>query len=475
MRKRIVTQIRLQGRAPLVTLVSGQSDLTIDAGFYRLARIGDFVWEDTNLNNVQDPFEPALENVSVTLTGTKGTDGSLVNLVTTTDNMGRYDFNNLTPGSYVVTFTRPGSQYLSVVPNFGSDDTKDSDADAVTGQTQSYQLKSGEYNNTVDAGYYRCAKVGDFVWLDFGSNANVQDGGDLGINNVQVQLFQAFTNTLIETQLTRNSPIDGRPGYYLFDCVRPGTYYIKVSRPAPGAGVTRYEFVVPNQGGDDMLDSDVVDFINGTTLNFTVGYAQTILDIDIGFISILPVDLKELSGWWNKDKDVNQLRWVTTKEINNSHFILERSLEGGIYTQVAKINGKGFSNNEVIYEFNDWDISLNGIYEYRVKQVDFDGKINEIGTVSIHVNRERLVGIQVYPNPTKDNVQLKINAVEGQNVTYDLYDGTGRLILSRNIGETLQSGIDTYSVEMHSLIQGVYYLRVHVGAETFIQKIIKID
>jgi trimeric autotransporter adhesin len=463
------------GRAPLVTLVSGQSDLTIDAGFYRLARIGDFVWEDTNLNNVQDAFEPALQNVTVTLNGVRGTDGSIVNLSTTTDNMGRYDFNNLTPGSYTVTFTRPGSQYLSVVPNFGSDDAIDSDADAVTGQTQTYQLKSGEYNNTIDAGYYRCAKVGDFVWLDFGSNANVQDGGDLGINNVQVQLFQAFTNTLIETQFTRNSPIDGRPGYYLFDCVRPGTYYIKVTRPTPGAGVSRYEFVVPNQGGDDMLDSDVVDFINGTTLNFTVGYAQTILDIDIGFISILPVDVKELSGWWNKDKDVNQLRWVTTKEINNSHFIIERSLDSGEFVEYAKINGKGFSNNEVVYEYNDWDISLDGIYDYRVKQVDFDGKNTEIGTVSIKVYRDELIGVQVYPNPTKDNVQLKIEAVAGQNVSYDLYDGTGRLILSKNLGEMLHSGSDTYSVEMYNLIQGVYYLRLNIGNETFVRKLIKIE
>jgi hypothetical protein len=463
------------GRAPLVTLVSGQSDLTIDAGFYRLARIGDFVWEDTNLNNVQDAFEPVLQNVTVTLNGVRGTDGSIVNLSTTTDNMGRYDFNNLTPGSYTVTFTRPGSQYLSVVPNFGSDDAIDSDADAVTGQTQSYQLKSGEYNNTIDAGYYRCAKVGDFVWLDFGSNANVQDGGDLGINNVQLQLFQAFTNTLIETQFTRNSPIDGRPGYYLFDCVRPGTYYIKVTRPTPGAGVSRYEFVVPNQGGDDMLDSDVVDFINGTTLNFTVGYAQTILDIDIGFISILPVDVKELSGWWNKDKDVNQLRWVTTKEINNSHFIIERSLDAGEFVEYAKINGKGFSNNEVVYEYNDWDISLDGIYEYRVKQVDFDGKNTEIGTVSIKVYRDELIGVQVYPNPTKDNVQLKIDAVAGQNVSYDLYDGTGRLILSKNVGEMLHSGSDTYNVEMFNLNQGVYYLRLNIGNETFVRKLIKIE
>lgn len=465
----------ITGRSQLVTLVSGQQDLTIDAGFYRLARIGDFVWEDTNLNNRQDPFEPVLVGVQVTLNGTKGTDGSIVNLVTVTDNMGRYDFNGLTPGTYTVTFTRPGSQYLSVTPNVGSDDL-DSDADPVTGQTGVYTLNSGQYNNTVDAGYYRCAKVGDFVWIDLGPNPNIQDAGDVGINNVEVRLYQAFTNTLIETQFTRNSPIDGRAGYYLFECVPPGTYYVKVIKPTPSGSIARYDFVQPNQGGDDMLDSDVVDFLNGTTLNFTVGYAQTILDVDIGLISVLPVQIKELGGWWNKTEDVNQVYWITSQEVNNSHFIIERSLEGSRFESVGKLDGKGMSTAEVTYNFDDADIAANGVYVYRITQVDFDGKMSVVGEVNIKVSRGDGYQISMYPNPSKDFVNVVVNGhAEDDLITYELYDAVGRVIVKEQAFDQSNNGQSVKLIELNGFNQGVYYLKVKVGSEHKVYRVIKVD
>ena len=36
------------------TLTGGQTNLTVDAGFYQPARIGDFVWNDVNGNGQQD-------------------------------------------------------------------------------------------------------------------------------------------------------------------------------------------------------------------------------------------------------------------------------------------------------------------------------------------------------------------------------------------------------------------------------------
>jgi hypothetical protein len=463
------------GRSQGVTLVGGQMDLTIDAGFYRLARIGDFVWEDINLNNIQDPFEPVLQGVQVTLNGTKGTDGSLVNLVTTTNNLGIYDFNNLTPGTYTVTFTRPGTQYLSTTPNFGGNDAIDSDADPVTGQTGPYVLSSGEFNNTVDAGYYRCSKVGDFVWLDFGTVANVQDAGDIGINGVEVRLYNSNTNSLVETQFTRNSPIDGRAGYYLFECVLPGMYYIQVIKPTPSGNISSYQFVQPNQGGNDVLDSDVVNFTTGTTLDFTVGYAQFIPDIDIGLIVVFPVNLKELSGFWNRETDVNELYWVTAQEVNNSHFIIERSFENGRFVEVGKVDGNGNSTSDQEYLFYDNDIANNGEYVYKIKQVDFDGKFEEVGEVSIKVLRENAFTVKVFPNPTIETTSIEINVKSGTEVSYELFDATGRLLFKSSQTEVDNSGTHLFLHNMGSLSQGVYYTKISVGEENVIQRIVKVE
>jgi hypothetical protein len=462
------------GRSPLIVLLPGQTNLTIDAGYYRTARIGDFVWEDTNLNNLQDAFEPGISGVQVTLSGIKGTDGSAVNLVTTTDNTGMYDFNNLTPGNYTVTFTRPGSQFLSVLPNVGND-LIDSDADPVTGQTGSYTLLSGQFNNTVDAGYYQCAKIGDYVWLDFGSNANIQDAGDVGINNVQVQLFQAGTNTLVQTQLTGNNPVTGMPGYYLFNCVTPGTYYIKVTKPTPGGQISRYEFVVPNQGNDDTKDSDIVDFVNGSTLSFTVGYAQTILDIDIGLISILPVEISQFSGEWNKTTDVNELYWNTSFESNNSHFEIERSFNGSEFVNIGRVAGNGNQTVESRYYFEDNNIDNNGEYTYRLKQYDFDGKYQYSDKVVINVQRVKEAFTNIYPNPTRGEVNVEISEKSGSRVKIEVLDMLGRTIIHDFIDQTIDDDIFRTKLFADHLTKGVYNIMIRVDQEVFSHRLIIIE
>jgi hypothetical protein len=55
-----------------VTLESGQNNPTIDAGYYKPASLGDYVWDDTNGNGRQDAGEPGISGLTVTLTGTAG-------------------------------------------------------------------------------------------------------------------------------------------------------------------------------------------------------------------------------------------------------------------------------------------------------------------------------------------------------------------------------------------------------------------
>jgi hypothetical protein len=43
------------------TLVSGENDLSWDAGLVKLASLGDRVWEDTNANGVQDDGEVGIQ------------------------------------------------------------------------------------------------------------------------------------------------------------------------------------------------------------------------------------------------------------------------------------------------------------------------------------------------------------------------------------------------------------------------------
>ena len=104
----------------VVTLAAGTPDLTVDAGFYELADLGDRVWEDLDGDGVQDGGEPGVDGVEVTL---YAADGTTVIATTTTAAGGAYLFADLAPGGYVVGFAAPSGTTLST-PDLGGDDTR---------------------------------------------------------------------------------------------------------------------------------------------------------------------------------------------------------------------------------------------------------------------------------------------------------------------------------------------------------------
>ncbi|MBA3013422.1 MAG: hypothetical protein FP815_00510, partial [Desulfobulbaceae bacterium] len=62
--------------SPCTPLASGEQNLTVDAGLYLPASIGDFVWNDLNHDGVQDIGENGLDNWTVNITGPNGFTGT---------------------------------------------------------------------------------------------------------------------------------------------------------------------------------------------------------------------------------------------------------------------------------------------------------------------------------------------------------------------------------------------------------------
>ena len=451
-----------------ITLIAGQNNQTIDAGFYKLASIGDYVWEDTNTNGIQDALEPGIAGVTVQLTGTNAL-GQTVNLTTTTDANGFYSFTGLVPGTYSVTFTKPTTAYKPTTSNVAGDDAKDSDASTITGTTSPITLVSGENNMTVDAGFYRCAQVGDYIWLDKNLN-NLQDLTDEGLNGITVQLFStANPGTPVQTTISSVDPRDGtKNGYYNFEVCTPGNYFIKVL-----INEALYTFVQPNQGLNDAIDSDVIDFTNKSTLIFTVNYAAVITDIDAGVKLLpLPVTLKKFEGWWNKAQDINELIWVTSYEQNNDYFEIERSFKGNNFETIGKVEGKGNSIQDVSYAFQDHKIESNGVYSYRLRQVDFDGKVSYSNTIDIEVLRTDVVKTSIYPNPSIGQVNIEVSAGEGKKVVANIYDSQGKLVISNVINAISEASEMKSTIDAGALSKGVYFVILNIDGNITSHKLI---
>ena len=254
------------GRTVSTTLVSGENDLSWDAGLYQLASLGDFVWSDSNANGIQDAGEAGIPNVTVNLYDS----GGALLASTTTDGGGLYQFIDLTPGSYSLGFVAPTGSIFSPA-NQGADSSLDSDADTTTGRTVSTTLVSGENDLSWDAGLYQVTALGDFVWSD--SNANgIQDAGELGIPNVTVNLYDSGGALLASTTT------DGG-GLYQFIDLTPGSYSVGFVAP------TGSLFSPANQGADTSLDSDA-DITTGRTVSTTLVSGENDLSWDAGLYQL---------------------------------------------------------------------------------------------------------------------------------------------------------------------------------------------
>ncbi|MGT2687432.1 accessory Sec-dependent serine-rich glycoprotein adhesin [Streptococcus porcinus] len=211
----------------LSTSVS-QSSSNTGSEVDKVHTIGDTVWEDTNHNGTQDPGEPGISGVTVTLTNPNGSTQT-----TTTDSNGHYEFTELTDGDYTVTFETPKG-YTPTTANTG-DDTKDSDGQVVQ------VTVAGNDNPTIDSGFVKeTHTIGDTVWEDTNHNGT-QDPGEPGISGVTVTL----TNPNGSTQTTTTDS----NGHYEFTELTDGDYTVTFETPKGYTPTTA-------NTGDDTKDSD---------------------------------------------------------------------------------------------------------------------------------------------------------------------------------------------------------------------------
>lgn len=250
------------GRTAEITLLSGQDDLTWDAGLVQLASLGDRVWLDVNRNGIQDADEAGVGGVTVYLSRS----GSVVPEATTiTGADGGYLFTDLAPGDYFVEFILPPG-YGFTSPNQGGDLAADSDADSGTGRTITTTLASGEGDLTWDAGLVGILQLGNLVWNDQNNNGvvdptdenGIQDPGEPAFAGVPVWLFnRPCAEVDIVADPHTGGMTDGN-GFYLFTGLTPGAYCVVIPPSAfqTGGPLAGYDVTQLDAGDNDALDSD---------------------------------------------------------------------------------------------------------------------------------------------------------------------------------------------------------------------------
>jgi hypothetical protein len=184
----------------------------------------------------------------------------------------------------------------------------------------------------------------------------------------------------------------------------------------------------------------------------------------------LPVKLLDFTANYTKPSAL--LDWSTSQEHNFSHFIIERSVDGENFSQVALVFGAGESDSKINYSYNDKDLkNRGGIIYYRLKQVDIDGKFSYSSVRILRLGDEKTsITLATFPNPVATDLRITIpSSWQNNHLQIDLYNVSGQLVNAQDIANSSQ----TESISVASLQKGIYFVQVRNGAETAKQQIVK--
>ena len=152
-----------------------------------------------------------------------------------------------------------------------------------------------------------------------------------------------------------------------------------------------------------------------------------------------------------------ELYWATGSEINNSHFEIERMIEGETeFNNVGRQTGMGSTSQISKYNFKDVlpAASIGKVVYYRLKQVDFDGKF-DYSEILVLESKSNLPTAFIYPNPGNKILNIDVNFADKKNLSAHIYNQNGAKVLEAKLQNSLNS------INMEKVSSGIYYIIIY--------------
>ena len=325
-----------------------------------------------------------------------------------------------------------------------------------------------------------------------GTLKNYKDGSGTGdpMSGTNLGALTAQSNTLTMSSphlfSYKNSPCDVTAASFSYVIFKTGT-----TRPMiPLSNATNLAFMADcftaawpsaisgcGGGGDQQWGSPtpVVDLkaaaaaIDPMGGSFTVGVKhQTVGNcgvipfltdpgwIDMTFTAtaaaLLPVKLSRFVAK-QQDKNVN-ITWTTETESNTKNFEVEKSNDSRIFSSIAVVDAKGFSQEQNVY--NVKDVSATQTSFYRLKMNDRDGKFTYSKTIAIGNNAANVLNVS--PNPVNNNATLSIDNQGIETAIVQIFNVNGQL--QKTISQNLTKDFNQINLDFNNLGSGVYFISI---------------
>ncbi len=217
-----------------------------------------------------------------------------------------------------------------------------------------------------------------------------------------------------------------------------------------------------NEGNVDELESNSIDLsgLEEVAISFKYAYAKR----------------------HNADTDVLKLKVTRTCGTN---WLVKETLKANDGTLVTAPNHAGYFTPEST-EWNEAYID-NISYLYLIENFRFkfefnSGDGNNIYLDDINIFDPTTVGInevnkaalkyKVFPNPIENTLNISFNLLHNTDVVGDVYDISGRKVMNL-FDRSFQIGVNEMQVNTADWNSGMYFVRIQLEGETFIEKVIK--
>lgn len=330
--------------------------------------LGDFVWNDTDGNGVQDGGELGLNGVTVKLL----TDaGAPTPFTTTTANNGTkdgaYQFDGVPDGFYIIEFIAPAG-YVFSPPNNAAYNI-DSDADPADGRSHDFFTGPTETILTIDAGLFQPNEISGFVYFDNGA-------GNQPLAGVTLNLLDQFGAPVLDAGSLPITALSSAAGSYSFPGLAPGSYQVSQDQPSG------YQSLSDTDGANNNLIGDETPILvsagatspghNFIEEQFGAVAGTVTADIDNDDFGDLPIGsvtltLKDnLGGDIDSDLITPGMQPTTALTMPDGSYTFSNLLAGDY--QVVQTQPAGFSsvwdsdgsNNNVIGDQNPIGVTAGG-------------------------------------------------------------------------------------------------------------------
>jgi hypothetical protein len=177
----------------------------------------------------------------------------------------------------------------------------------------------------------------------------------------------------------------------------------------------------------------------------------------------LPIELLEFKA--SESKGIIRLNWITSSEVNNDYFTIERSVDGKNFTSIGILKSKGNSTEDTYYQYEDKGFPQGQLY-YRLLQTDYDGSSKYSKIIGIQ-GKDATHKVTIFPSPSSEFIAIQASGLVTSLMRIQLYDLNGSLLRETQIlpGSTISF------MDIQTLYNGTYIVKVSDGSHNSMHKI----